>query len=277
MGGKYKLLPQILPLFPDKISTFIDLFAGGCNVGINVSADKIICNDIIYYLIDLYDSLKTNDPENIIGYIDRRISDLGLSSANRDAFVKLRQEYNTTRHPLDFFILIAHSFNYQIRFNSRHEYNTPFGKDKSSFNNMMRTNLSRFIERIQSLDICFTSCDFIDFDLTGLTTEDFVYCDPPYLITNGAYNDGKRGFNGWDQSHEYRLLELLSDLDNLNIRFALSNVITHKGKKNQILIDWIEHNNFHVEHLKKNYAASSYHTADRSKNGSDEVLITNYL
>ena len=30
-GGKYKLLPQILPLFPNEIDTFIDLFGGGYN------------------------------------------------------------------------------------------------------------------------------------------------------------------------------------------------------------------------------------------------------
>lgn len=45
-GGKFKLLPQILPLFPDNINTFIDLFTGGCNVGVNVEANKIVCNDI---------------------------------------------------------------------------------------------------------------------------------------------------------------------------------------------------------------------------------------
>ena len=35
-GGKFKLLPQILPLFPKNINTFVDLFCGGCNVGINI-------------------------------------------------------------------------------------------------------------------------------------------------------------------------------------------------------------------------------------------------
>lgn len=28
-GGKFKLLPQILPLFPNEINTFVDLFGGG--------------------------------------------------------------------------------------------------------------------------------------------------------------------------------------------------------------------------------------------------------
>nr|UWI07174.1 MAG: D12 class N6 adenine-specific DNA methyltransferase [Bacteriophage sp.] len=28
-GGKYKLLPQLLELFPKQVNTFVDLFAGG--------------------------------------------------------------------------------------------------------------------------------------------------------------------------------------------------------------------------------------------------------
>ena len=45
-GGKFKLLPKIIPLFPSKIDTFYDLFGGGFNVGINVVANKIVYNDI---------------------------------------------------------------------------------------------------------------------------------------------------------------------------------------------------------------------------------------
>lgn len=52
-GGKFKLLPQLLPLFPDNINTFIDLFCGGCNVGINVKANKIICNDSMKQLLPI--------------------------------------------------------------------------------------------------------------------------------------------------------------------------------------------------------------------------------
>ncbi|MCA6072598.1 MAG: DNA adenine methylase, partial [Endomicrobium sp.] len=32
VGGKYKILPQIIPLFPKDINCFVDLFAGGANV-----------------------------------------------------------------------------------------------------------------------------------------------------------------------------------------------------------------------------------------------------
>ena len=47
VGGKYKLLSQILPLFPSNINTFVDLFGGGGNVIVNVKAEHCIYNDIL--------------------------------------------------------------------------------------------------------------------------------------------------------------------------------------------------------------------------------------
>ena len=40
-GGKYRILPDILPLFPAHPHRFADLFAGGFNVGINAQADRL--------------------------------------------------------------------------------------------------------------------------------------------------------------------------------------------------------------------------------------------
>ena len=33
-----------------------------------------------------------------------------------------------------------------------------------------------------------------------------IYCDPPYLITTGSYNDGNRGFQDWNREKELQLL-----------------------------------------------------------------------
>ena len=54
VGGKYKLLPQLMKYFPKDINTFVDLFSGGFNVGINVKSNKTVCNDINDFIIDLY-------------------------------------------------------------------------------------------------------------------------------------------------------------------------------------------------------------------------------
>ena len=59
-GGKYKLLKQILPLFPENIEgRFIDLFCGGLDISINVnSCKKILSNDINTKIIEVYTIMK---------------------------------------------------------------------------------------------------------------------------------------------------------------------------------------------------------------------------
>ena len=41
-GSKYRLLKKIFPLLPKNINTFVDLFCGACNVGINANAKMLI-------------------------------------------------------------------------------------------------------------------------------------------------------------------------------------------------------------------------------------------
>lgn len=277
IGGKYKLLPQLLPLFPDKINTFVDLFCGGCNVGINVPAKKIIFNDNLSYLIELYKKFCSLSKEEILNHIDNRINQFNLSLTNKDGYLELRKLYNSEKNPLDLFVLVAYSFNHQIRFNNSHEFNNPFGKERSCFNEHMKNNLLDFLNALNKNSVDFTSFNFDEFDFSMLSSNDFVYCDPPYLITTGTYNDGKRGFTGWNEAEEEKLLNILDDLDKRNICFALSNVIEHKGKENLILKDWISRNNYYVSYLAKNYSNSNYHTIDRNPNATIEVLVTNYV
>jgi len=276
IGGKYKILSQILPLFPNNIDTFVDLFAGGCNVGINTKANNIIFNDNLTYLIDFFKTIQEQELDITLNHIKKRIDEFNLSITNDKAYNEFRDYYNKTKQPLDLFVLIAFSFNHQIRFNNNHQFNNPFGKNRSSFNPKMQYNLEKFIIKLKTLNVEFTNLNFDEFDFTQLNKNDFIYADPPYLITTGTYNDGKRGFTGWNEKEEIKLLQILSKLDKKNIKFALSNVIEHKGKTNHLLIDWIKKNGFLINFINKNYANSNYQTKNREKNGSIEVLITNY-
>jgi DNA adenine methylase len=275
IGGKTKLLKQILPLFPSKINKFIDLFAGGCNVGVNVNADKVYFNDNLTYLIEMYQYFQEFDTSELISRVEDRIKNYQLTKINVEGYNNLRKDYNTVRNPLDLFVLIAYSFNHQIRFNNKHEFNVPLGKSRSSFNDKMKINLFHFVQRLKDIDAVFSNIDFNVYNFDNLSSNDFVYCDPPYLITTGSYNDGKRGFKGWTEKEE---IELLSKLDMLNknkIPFALSNVIEHKGRKNEILIKWLfENSDTLIQNtLNMNYKNSNYQT---NKESSVEVLITNY-
>jgi site-specific DNA-adenine methylase len=98
-----------------------------------------------------------------------------------------------------------------------------------------------------------------------------VYCDPPYLITTGSYNDGNRGFKDWKEKQEIELYNLLDDLHRKKVRFALSNVLAHKGVRNELLCEWAKR--YVITALEFDYSNSSYNTR---KGDSVEVLITNF-
>ena len=277
IGGKYKILNQILPYFPKNIDNFIDLFAGGCNVGININAKKIYLNDNLTYLIQMFETFKANDLNTTLENIEGRIKEFELSLINEDGYKKFRNLYNEQKNPLDLFVLIAYSFNHQIRFNNNHEFNNPFGRKRSSFNKSMKQNLERFISRLREKEVEFSSICFESFNFSFLSQNDFVYCDPPYLITTGTYNDGKRGFKGWTEKEERALLKKLDELDKQGIKFAISNVLEHKGKSNNILKKWLRKNiNYKINYLDFHYSNSNYQTIVKDRDASIEVLITNY-
>lgn len=293
IGGKFKLLPQILPLFPKKMDSFVDLFCGGLNVAINIEnkpnlastlfnqtqicADKIICNDNLIYLIELYEFLRTKPLKMVLESIDNIIKSYDLNLQNMQGYKALRTDYNVKKSPLVLLVLIAYSFNHQIRFNNSHEFNNPFGKDRSSFNPTMKENLTQFIKALQGKNIEFLSLDFRElFDKITLTNKSFVYADPPYLITQGSYNDGKRGFSGWNEKLEKALLNLLDKLHANNVKFALSNVLIHKDKSNEILQKWARQNGYFITKLNHHYTNANYQVKYKDKNKTQEVLITNY-
>ena len=271
IGGKYKLLPQILPNFPNYIGTFVDLFSGGCNVAINVNANNIICNDINKKIIELFETFKNTELSEILYKIKTRITEYNLSKENEEGFKKFRDFYNTTQNPIDLYTLACYSFNYQFRFNNNLEYNNPFGRNRSQFSDNMEHNLIAFVSKLQKLNIEFLNEDFTQISLDTLTPDDLIYCDPPYFITTGTYNDGNRGFKDWKVEQENALYDYLDKANEQGIKFALSNVIEHKGKVNEILLEWSK--KYKVIDLNYDYSNSSYNT---TKGESREVLIINY-
>ena len=268
MGGKGKLLNQILPLFPKDINTFVDLFTGGCNVAVNVNANKIIANDLCTQVIDTYKGIQNNNTEKAIKMIEKIINEYDLSKENKEGYLKLRNNYNDgNKEWYVFYTLLAYSFNNQIRFNKKGEFNMPFGKGRSSFNPTLKKKFEDFSNAIHNKNIKFTNNDFKKLNIDKLGENDFVYLDPPYLVTEATYN------TGWNEETEKELLSLCDKLNDKGIKFAISNVLEHNGSKNEILIDWSK--KYNVNYLNYDYSNCNYHKKDNGHK-SVEVLITNY-
>ena len=192
-----------------------------------------------------------------LSYTEDYISDLFYSD-EKEGFLKFRDKYNQSeeKFPLDLYVLISFSFNYQFRFNNSGEYNNPHGTNRSAFTKNMKDRLIQYINVIHEKDICFLNKDFTKLDYSILTENSFVYCDPPYLITTGSYNDGNRGFKNWTIKEEKNLLKVLSQLDNNGINFEV--------------------NEFTALDINSDYSNSNYHKKNREKEKNTEVLVINY-
>lgn len=294
-GGKFKLLPQILKFFPKDADQAMDLFCGGCSVGINLSCNKVCFNDNNTALMGILRTFQALDKNEIFKAIYQKIacynlslvsekgyayygcnSFKGLAAYNKPGYLSLRDDFNKNNvkdadYYITLYLLQVYAFNNQIRFNSKGEYNLPVGK--RDFNKKMKQKLSDFIDRLKDGDYIFTESDFRTVSLEKYTDKSFFYVDPPYFIGHATYNEQ----NGWTEKDETDLFKFLDELDKRNIRFALSNVLESKGKSNNLLKAWLEKNEakYKVIPLNYNYANSNYHTKIRDLNAK-EVLVINY-
>lgn len=240
IGGKAKMISNIKEQLPNKFDSFVDAFGGGFNVGININANRIIYNDINYFVSDLVASFKSNDTYQYILYLKRVIKKFGLEKAKAESYIKVRDYYNslplTKRDPKLLYTVILYGYNQQIRFNGNHNFNNPVGM--RWFNDKVLEKMISFSRVIKEKNIYFESKDYNE--LYNETEKDtFTYLDPPYMLTTGSYNDGKRGFQGWNIETERKLFVFADKLNNEGKLFMISYVLEHNGMFNKQLDSWI--------------------------------------
>lgn len=289
MGNKYKLLPQLLPLFPKNIDTFYDLFGGSGCVSGNVNANKIIYNEIntnIYNLFHMFIDVPTNMIiNNIKNTIDKfDLNKEGVSVKQNDFtvkenrekynknYLKFRKYYNESkeRFCIDLYTLTFYSFSNLIRFNSKNEFNMPYGN--RCFCQKHEKQIIEWCNMLKHKNIVAVCDDYKNILSCNKPSEnDFVYVDPPYSNTLAIYNE-KRAFGGWTIESDYELFNILEDLDKKGIKWGMSNVFVNKGHVNKHLVDWCDKHKWNVHHLNKTYSALGKGNAN-----SDEVYICNYL
>ncbi len=269
IGSKAKVVPDILRLQPENYDTFIDAFGGGFNVGINISAKRVIYNDLNYLVANLIRSFREYDTYDYLLYIKRIIKKFGLEKANGPAYLEARSYYNSLpaekRDPRLLFTIILYGFQQQIRFNSQHDFNNSVGM--RWFNDKILEKMISFSRQIKEGNYEF-SCQNYKELRSQMTTSSFVYFDPPYNLTTGSYNDGKRGFDGWNKELEAELFSFADNLNQSGVPFMLSYVVEHKGAINQELLDWINRRGYRLIQLGDIIGISG----SRRK----EVVIVNY-
>ncbi len=289
VGDKYKLIGKIRRHFPKRINTFVEPFLGGGSVFLNVEAKHYILNDIdqnvislhrfltgqvakersllkrVRTLVEHYDLSRSVFEDVVPATLKRKWVKTYYAKFNRKGYELLKSDYNKgkKKDSLHLYLLLIYGFNRMLRFNKRGEFNIPVGN--VDFNQNVLKALRDYSSVVKERNIKFYSQDFKKFiGNLKLKKDDFVYVDPPYLISASEYN------KLWSEKEDVELMCLLNRLNTAGVKFALSNITAYNGRKNEKLIAWARA--YNVYPIDSNYI--SYH--DNTKKRITEVLITNY-
>ena len=276
MGNKRRLLKSILPLFPNNIETYIELFCGSGVVGMNVSAKQYIFNDKNENLIKLLQYFHDTNPQDILDELKELITLYKLPEFSTDSrkydgdtaiykqnYNQLKKDYNSTKDTKLLYLLHVYSIAHIIRFNSLGDFNASMGNGYLTVKyqqNILDNNYSK-ISKLHSKD-------FRNVDLSQLTVKDFVYLDPPYYNSTAVYHEN----NGWTCGDDKDLFDLCDTLTRKGIKWGMSNVYRNRGKNNKDLIKWVQSKDYRL-HTFENF---DYVSFGKGKSQTQEVFITNY-
>lgn len=300
-GNKYRILKQIIPHFPKQINVFVDMFCGGATVGANVNAKKVYFIDSNPRVISLLKFISKSNFKKLITDLEIKITKYqlsysnlngyshyfnlatpinkndGLKQFNKQGFMKLKDDYNSIKDKdsgeanLLLYLLLIYGFNNDLRFNTNGEYNLPCGKTDLNKNNLNK--LYDFILKSQEKEFVFICGDFRDEKIQKLCFEeaDFMYLDPPYLLTDAVYNETSK----WNNKTENQLIEFLDKARKNHLPFCLSNVISKNDNSlvNLPLYNFITDNpTLRIVNIDYHYRSSSYNKKNRDSN-EKEILV----
>lgn len=200
-GSKRRVIERLAPFIPRPSSgrMIVPFFGTGADSLFFVrSGLSVLASDANPDLVRL-----ANEMEDAF----ERTRDFG--PIDRESYRAVRSEFNRTRDPALFLILVRTSFNSLVRYNRAREFNVPGPKKTGSWA-PLESVVSEFADMVEKIG----GVDSLDFEdaLARARPGDVAYLDPPYLGTFDNYTG--RGFD-----HD-RLFDLLAWLP---IPWAMSN------------------------------------------------------
>jgi len=265
-GIKTKLVPWIAENVDINENTrWVEPFLGSGVVGFNVAGKNALFADSNPHTIGFYNQLKDRKITSSIVkqflYKEGRI----LSEKGQDHYNYVRTRFNEEQNPIDFLFLNRSCFNGMIRFNRKFKFNVPYGHKPERF---AQAYITKIVNQIKYLEFAFEQnnwefkCQSFEETIKETKTNDFIYCDPPYIGRHVDYYDS------WDETNELKLHELLT---NSGAKFMLSTWDNNEYRKNEYLDTvWNDCYKLNKEHF--------YHLGAKESNRKPmiEALITNF-
>lgn len=265
-GIKTKLVPWIKSIIPkDFNGTWIEPFMGTGVVAFNVAPPRAILCDVNPHLVEFYSCIASGEitPEIVREYLTREGE--VLLSKGADHYYFVRNRFNSERSPLDFLFLNRAGFNGMIRFNRKGGFNIPFCRKPQRFARAYVTKIANqvvWVSRLIKTKNFVFKCQEFDKTIEQASSEDIIYCDPPYIDRHVDY------YNSWDDAHER---ELSAKLSCFGGRFILSTWHHNDFRENGYVKSiWSKYRILTREHF--------YHVGGKEENRNSiiEALVTNF-
>ncbi|HJD58142.1 MAG TPA: Dam family site-specific DNA-(adenine-N6)-methyltransferase [Rickettsia endosymbiont of Ceroptres masudai] len=251
VGGKRKIVEQLIKFIPEKLNNYYEPFLGGGALFFHVRDKFKQCylSDINLELVTSYNAVKKN-PDEVSKLLDSH-----KAQHSKEHYYQVISN-NNSNDPAQitarFIYLNKYSFKGIYRVNINGEPSQTF-----SGRNYSKSDIASRLKQCSSL-LAGTSICAIDFSFIEPQQDDLVYFDPPY------HKSGEKFYTRlpFDENEQTRLRDFALELNNKNIKIMLSNSNTPFIRN--------LYKNFNINIIKVKYSMPENNKI------SEEVIVTNY-
>jgi len=275
-GGKSNEISNIERHIPRYKGRYIEPFFGGGALFFHLTPKQAIINDINSKLIAFYKGVKENynelrqelDEIEKIYEANRKQFDAlkkqtpneRVEDKNENLYYQIRDMFNDLSEKkysdaLLYFFINKTAYSGMIRYNSKGEFNVPFGRYEHLNTTLVTPQHSELLKRAEIYNSDYKTI----FEMSQI--DDFIFLDPPYdcIFSDYGNEEYKDGFN--DECHK----QLAIDFRNLKCKALL--VIGRTPLTEKLYGDII------IDEYAKNY---SVNIRNRFKSVATHILVANY-
>ncbi|MBP3777454.1 MAG: DNA adenine methylase, partial [Prevotella sp.] len=274
-GGKSKEINNFIEFIPNQYDRYIEPFAGGAALFFYLAPNAALINDINSRLVNFYSAVRENFDSlkaeltrleltyrsNQMEYEQIKMKDKSrhVENKNEALYYLLRDMYNgiIEKKYLDatlYYFINKTSYSGMLRFNSKGEFNVPFGRYKNFNTQLVSEEHSELLKRTE-----ITNEDYSEI-FNRCTVNDFVFLDPPYDCIFTDYGNIEQ--NGFTEDNHRRLAQDFRNLGSRSLMVIGKTPLTEELYRPFIRAEY-----------SKTYAVN---IRNRFKSESTHLVVTNF-
>ena len=274
-GGKSKEINNFIEFIPNQYDRYIEPFAGGAALFFYLAPNAALINDINSRLVNFYSAVRENFDSlkaelmrleltyrsNQMEYEQIKMKDKSrhVENKNEALYYLLRDMYNgiIEKKYLDatlYYFINKTSYSGMLRFNSKGEFNVPFGRYKNFNTQLVSEEHSELLKRTE-----ITNEDYSEI-FNRCTVNDFVFLDPPYDCIFTDYGNIEQ--NGFTEDNHRRLAQDFRNLESRSLMVIGKTPLTEELYRPFIRAEY-----------SKTYAVN---IRNRFKSESTHLVVTNF-